>query len=102
MTNRSKPKMLGDILHIESSLCAFITETWLDPKVEDAEVLIPDYTIFRGDRYERQRGGAAIYINDKIRPKKVSDFSNGVVDIVIVKSSIMDAIFICIYRPPDD
>ena len=73
MSNRSKPKMLSDILHTESSLCAFITETWPEPNVKDAEVIIPDYTIFRGDRCDRQRGSAAIYINDKICPKKVTD-----------------------------
>ena len=75
----------------DNSLITFVTETWLDNTVEDAEILIPGFTVYRGDRVGRMRGGSAIYMRDNLFSKKVSNFSNGVVDIVITKCEILDS-----------
>ena len=92
--------MLGDVLRKKNSMCIFLTETWLNSDIEDAEVLIDDYTILRSDRSDRVRGGAAIYLKNELFPKKVAAFSNSVVEYVVVKSSIIDTLFISVYRPP--
>ena len=42
--NRSKPIMLGDMMENYNSYCIFLTETWLNPNIEDAEVHIDGYT----------------------------------------------------------
>ena len=92
--------MLGDILKRKRSQCIFLTETWLNPDIVDAEVHIEGYTILRSDCVGRIRGGAAIFMKDELYPKKAASFSNGVVEFIVVKSSILDSLFISIYRPP--
>ena len=47
-----------------NSYCTFLTETWLNPNIEEAEVHIDEYKLIRSDRCDRLRGGAAIYIRD--------------------------------------
>jgi len=72
--------MLGDTLSDKNSLCIFLTETWLNCNIEDAEVLIEGYTVLRSDRTDRLRGGAAIYMKNELFPKKVASFSYSVVE----------------------
>ena len=43
----------------------------------------------------------AIYLRNELFPKKLCEFSNGVVEFIIMKSSILKTLFICLYRPPD-
>ena len=78
------------MLEIKKSYCIFLTETWLNKDIEDAEILIEGYTIFRSDRIDRTRGGAAIYIKNELCPKKAATFSNSIVEYVIVKCSKLD------------
>ena len=42
-----------------------VTETWLNSDILDAEVAIPDYTLYREDRKNNTRyGGSAIYVHN--------------------------------------
>ena len=61
-SNRSKSTILGDMLVRDNSLITFVTETWLDNTVEDAEILIPGFTVYRGDRVGRKRGGSICHL----------------------------------------
>ena len=85
MNNRVKPNILSDYLHSVNSLCLFLTETWLESNIEDAEVKIHGYNILRSDRIGRKRGGVALYIKNELAPKKEATFSNGVVEYLVVK-----------------
>ena len=67
----------------------------------DGEITIPDYTVIRGDRMGRTRGGAALYVKSNLYPMKIVNYSNGVCDYVIAKIRRLKALAISIYRPPD-
>ncbi len=45
-----------------------ITEAWLHDQINDAEIAINDYHIFRKDR-EGRGGGALLFIKSSLRPK---------------------------------
>ena len=93
--------MLRDILTSNNSAGVFLTETWLNDGILDAEVTMDGYNLFRGDREGRARGGSALYLREYLNGRKCKSFSNGVVDYVVVTSKVMDAVFVSIYRPPD-
>eukprot|EP00116_Pleurobrachia_bachei_P003390 sb/3463652/ len=40
-----------------------LTETWWDSRVEDAQVIIPGYNLFRSDREGRTGGGCALLVH---------------------------------------
>ena len=52
-----------------------VSETWLSPKVTDAEITIPGYSIVRKDRNSRG-GGVAIFIRDRIPFKTRTDITD--------------------------
>ena len=76
-----------------------LTETWLDNTIKDV-VEIEGYNIFRGERKNRERGGTAIYIHDKIEANLICEMSNGTCDMVAVRIPDIQTINIVIYRPP--
>ena len=58
--------MLKDSLDYDNSIGCFLTETWLNQDILDAEVSLEGFNLFRGDRVGRARGGAAIYLKDRL------------------------------------
>ena len=70
-------------------------------EVCDAEVQLDNFTIFRADRSIRERGGVACYMRNDLKCVKSFSYSNSVVEALIVKCKILDALFINIYRPLD-
>ena len=93
--------MLCDTLKCDNSLGIFLSETWLSSDILDAEVKLDGYSLFRGDRIGRSRGGAALFLKDSINGRLAKSYSNGVVDFVVASTKVLDAIFVAIYRPPD-
>ena len=93
--------MLLDSLNRDNSIGVFLSETWLNDGILDAEVTLEGFNLFRGDREGRARGGSALYLREYLNGRKAKSFSNGVVEYVIVTSKVLEAIFISIYRPPD-
>ena len=100
-SNRSKPSILSDYLSMNNGLGLSICETWLDGGINDAEIQIENYTIFRSDRNNRERGGVASYVRNDLKCVKSFSYSNSVVEALIVKCKMLDTLFIIIYRPPD-
>ncbi|VDL92068.1 unnamed protein product [Schistocephalus solidus] len=49
-----------------SSHIISLTETWLSQHVDDREVTMAGYQLFRTDRKERQGGGVLIYVKSKL------------------------------------
>ena len=75
-----------------------VTETWLDDRIQDKEILPTGYSIFRRDR-NSHGGGILIAITEKI-PSSVHYISNSA-EILIVKLELVHTIFICcVYSPP--
>lgn len=93
--------MLKDSLDFDNSIGVFLTETWLSQDILDAEVSLEGFNLFRGDRVGRSRGGAAIYLKEKLYGRFSKAFSNGVVDCVVATSKVLDSVFVSLYQPPD-
>ena len=93
--------MLIDSINRDNSLGIFLSETWLHDGIQDAEVAVEGFNLFRGDREGRERGGAAIYLKDSLNGRRTKSFSNGVVDYVVATSKVLDAVLISVYRPPN-
>ena len=93
--------MLKDTLNVDNSIGIFLSETWLSNDIMDAEVNLDGFSLFRGDREGRSRGGTALYLKDRLNGRFVKSFTNGVVEFVIATTKVLDAIFLSIYQPPD-
>ena len=80
-----------------------ITETWLDKKIEDAEVDIPGYKIYRKDR-DADGGGVAVYVRNDLSVIRREDLEDpnleGLwLEITLPKSrGFLLGLY---YRPPD-
>ena len=69
--------------------------------MDNAEVHIEDFTLFRTDRRFRSRGGVEAYLRSELMCKLVASYSNGVCETVLMKCKKLDTIIITVYRPPD-
>ncbi len=47
-----------------------ITETWLHEGIQDAEVYLDRYILFRQDRLQRRGGGIAVYVESSLNPTR--------------------------------
>ena len=92
--------MIGDVLSLDNSIGISLTETWLSDDICDAEVYIDGYDICRVVRVDRMRGGTALYMRSDLICKLVNNFSNSVVEVVIVACKKLDTLFISVYCPP--
>ena len=63
--SKEKVELLKEYVKENNIIIMNLTETWLDNTVEEI-VEMEGYRIFRGDRKNRERGGTAIYVHDKI------------------------------------
>ena len=87
-----------------------MTETWLKNHTE-AELNILGYKLFRSDRIRKKKsnrgrlsGGVAIYIRNDIAStfEPVLIFSNGVVEVLTIRSKMENLLISIIYRQPDN
>ena len=101
MSNRNKPSIIKDQLSQYNSIGISITESWLDSEISDTEVQIEGYTLFRADRKGRSRGGAACFMKSDLNCVIYEEYSNGVVEYLIVKCKVLDVLIVTVYRPPD-
>ena len=76
--------IISDILNIQNSIGIFITESWLNSDISDAEIDIPGYSIYRSDRCNRSRGGVITYLRSDLRCVLLSTFCNDRVEIVLI------------------
>lgn len=82
-----------------------VSETWLNPRVTDAEITIPGYSFVRKDRTSRGRG-VAIFIRDGIPFKIRTDITATTAKcesllIEINRHKCKKQFVCCIYKPPD-
>ena len=80
-----------------------ITETKLGLSIDDKEIYVENYTIYKADR-NRQGEGVAIYCHNKLQPKQVIFPDLKSIEFVCVKISVAcgcQVIINCIYRPPN-
>ena len=93
-SNRNKPAILSDLLKLHNGVGVSVTESWLEEEVLDAEIVIDGFDIFRSDRSQRSRGGVSCYLRKDLKCIKYSEFSNGVVEYVIIKCKLLYTLFV--------
>ena len=78
-----------------------VVETWLKPHINDTQICIENYTVYRADRNISKNGGALIYIRNDIIIDSTFSFDNDVCNAVVCFSKKSNVIIACIYRPPN-
>ena len=97
----NKVGTISDKMSIENSCGISLTETWLSDENLDAEIRMDGFDLFRSDRCGRTYGGVALYLKSELCGKLSLQYSNGTVEVLIVKVKKIDTIFVTIYRPPN-
>ena len=92
--NMSKIKYIEFMIKNENAYLVSISESWLEEGILDAELKIPGFTVYRSDRKLRNRGGVCVYIRSDISTAPSLRFSNGVVDMLVMKTASIDSILI--------
>ena len=98
--SKEKVELLKEYVKEDNIILMNLTETWLDETVEEI-VDVEGYRIFRSDRKNRERGGTAIYVHDKIEANVKLKMSNGKCEVVAVEMPDIQTLNIVVYRPPD-
>ena len=82
-----------------------ITETWGRKAVNDAELALQGYRLFRRDREDRRGGGVAIYCSESLRPGPCGDVNlfgfDEVVGCTIPLRNGENLLVLCIYKAPN-
>ncbi len=78
-----------------------LSETQLDDRITDTEVLIEGFTIFRNDR-NVSGGGVAIYVKDSLPLPKIIEKSDKLelLSLEIKQQNARPFFLVCWYRPP--
>ena len=98
--SKEKVELLKEYVKEDNIIIMNLTETWLDDTVEEI-VNVEGYSVFRGDRKNRERGGTAIYVHDRIETNVKLKMSNGKCEVVAVEMPDIQTLNIVVYRPPD-
>ena len=78
-----------------------LVETWLCPEVDDAQINITGFNVFRQDRRMKKHGGVLLYVNKKIVIDSFELFDDGQCCAIICLSKLSKCFISCIYRPPN-
>ena len=98
--DKTKVLSLERFAEIYKSITIALTETHLSGDIEDTEITIKGWSLFRGDRCVRKCGGSIIYVKDGIPVTEESNFSNGYCDIIAVFLPSKNTALVSLYRPP--
>jgi hypothetical protein len=79
-----------------------LTETFLDASIQDSQISLQGYTIYRNDR-DRRGGGVAFYIADHLQSVRRLDLENQHTEMIWVEINYKKKklLFSCVYRPPN-
>ena len=79
-----------------------LSETWLDESVDDAEIDMTGFRVYRKDR-NRNGGGVAVYVSDDVKSVRRYDLEEEGVEAlwIQVKMKKLQVLICNMYRPPD-
>ena len=100
----NKIKFLSEQATQDKALIIALTETHLNENILEAEIHIPNYTIYRQDRVGgRRQGGIVTYVHNSVSAQcqLIKSFSNNYIEFNVIYFSELDVIFINLYRPPE-
>ena len=99
---RKRKSELGIILHDNNIDIIGLSETRLDSKVNDSEVSIHGYRIFRNDR-DSNGGGVAVYVRENL-PEPIIKIKSDKLELISLEVShnihAKSLHLVCWYRPP--
>ena len=72
----NKQAELELLVHDENPDLIAITETWLRADIEDNEISLGSYSLFRKDRLNARGGGVLIYIRETLKPSIREDLTS--------------------------
>ena len=78
-----------------------LTETWLKPYVQDAQLHIDNYNILRCDRATRVGGGVMMYIHQDLPITRTESHDSDYCQLLLCTSDPSKLIFCLLYRPPN-
>ena len=78
-----------------------LAETWLKSYVEDAQLEIPGYNLYRCDRGARVGGGVALYSHEKLPITNVKTYDDKYCQVLICTSEQQKTLLCVLYRPPE-
>ena len=64
--------ILSTVVEEKKAKIIGISETWCHPDIEDYEIALPGYTIFRKDRTVRIGGGVLLYVSEELSCQPVN------------------------------
>jgi len=101
----SKVDYLDILLHDNNIDVLCLNETWLTSNIDDSEIMIDGYSIFRLDRCNgKTRGGVMCYVKSNLCTKQNVDIYDSDVEALFLEVNLPNTKPIAIgtvYRPPD-
>ena len=81
---RKKMDFVKEIAETEKPLYIVMTESHLDSNIDDSEIAIPNYSVYRSDRKTRVQGGVIVYVRNPypVDENSIVRFSNDQCDTV--------------------
>jgi len=78
-----------------------MTETWLKSYIEDAQLDLPGYNVFRCDRSVRVGGGVLLYTHEKLPITNFQTYDDKYCQALMCTCEISKSVICILYRPPD-
>jgi hypothetical protein len=76
-----------------------VTETKFHSEILDAEINIPNFTVYRSDRANgKSGGGSCIYVNNAIRASRIENFNANDSIAVLIDMEPSPILLVCVYR----
>ena len=102
---KTKIDFLAECAQSESVDIIALTETWLRDAIDNKEINMPGYSIFRCDRMCKlnpnfPHGGALCYIKDNLVVDNLNKFSNGKCEVLALTIPMLSLSLFILYRPP--
>ena len=94
-------QLTEELTRNHSILFVVLTETWLKSHIEDAQVEIPGYNLFRSDRSSRVGRGVLLNSHKKLPITQVKTYDDQICQALICKCQSTKSIICTLYRPPD-
>ena len=101
--HKEKVAMLYERAKESNSFIVALTESHLRSEIQDAEIAMHGFQLYRADRTEGiRKGGVVVYLKTEYArgAQVLSSGSNGVVEWVSMYLEPQNTLFICLYRPP--
>ena len=78
-----------------------IAETWPKPYVNDIQLYLENYTVYRADRAISKNGGVLVYVHNNIIIDSTFSYDDNICNAIVCLSKKSKVIIACIYRPPN-